>query len=273
MAGLTWFDRTRQNSKTAPYGTGERPIIGFMKKTTGAAVISAPSRLAVATAWGGAAAFAASLAYFLYAYLVRFGAGAARTGSLRPALADIALFSGFALHHSLFARTPLKAWVGRVASPVLERSLYTWVASAMFAGVCWWWVPVPGDVYRIDGHWRWMGWILQAAGVLLTFLGSRALDVLDLAGVRAIRTAPATHVPLNTSGVFAIVRHPIYFGWTLFTFGAPHMTATRALFAVVSTAYLALAIPWEERGLVRTFGAEYEAYRRKTRWRMLPGLY
>jgi protein-S-isoprenylcysteine O-methyltransferase Ste14 len=41
----------------------------------------------------------------------------------------------------------------------------------------------------------------------------------------------------------------------------------------VSTAYLALAIPWEERALVRTFGSEYEAYRRKTRWRMLPGVY
>jgi len=273
MAGLTSFDPARQNSKTAPDGMDQRPIIGSMKKTSGAAIISAPSRLAVATAWGGAAAYATSFAYFLYAYLVRFGATAAGTGILRPAVTDIALFGAFALHHSLFARTPLKAWVGSVASPLLERSLYSWVASVLFAAVCWWWVPVPGEVYRIEGYWRWLGWGVQAAGMMLTFLGSRALDVLDLAGVRAVLTARAGHVPLETSGVFSIVRHPLYFGWMLFTFGAPDMTATRAVFAVVSTAYLALAIPWEERELVRTFGAEYEAYRRKTRWRMLPGVY
>lgn len=250
----------------------QRPIIGSMEKA-GAARNCAPSRLAVATAWGGATAFATSLAYFLYAYLVRFGESAAGTGVLRPALTDLALFSAFALHHSLFARTPLKAWIGRVASPVLERSIYTWVASAMFTAVCWWWMPVPGEVYRIEGSWRALGWGVQAAGLLLTFLGSRALDVLDLAGVRAVRTPRAGHVPLNTSGVFSIVRHPLYLGWMLFTFGAPDMTATRAAFAVISTAYLALAIPWEERALVRTFGAEYEAYRHTTRWRMLPGVY
>ena len=51
------------------------------------------------------------------------------------------------------------------------------------------------------------------------------------------------------------------------------MTATRASFAVISTAYLALAIPWEERGLIETFGADYQAYRTKVRWRMLPGVY
>ena len=51
------------------------------------------------------------------------------------------------------------------------------------------------------------------------------------------------------------------------------MTATRALFASSSTAYLALAIPWEERSLLQTFGRDYEAYRRKVRWRMIPGIY
>jgi protein-S-isoprenylcysteine O-methyltransferase Ste14 len=204
---------------------------------------------------------------------VRFGADSAGTGRWRAVLVDTALFTAFALHHSLFARPSVKAWVGRIASPVLERSLYTWIASLMFIVVCWQWIPVPGRVYRIDGAWRSVGWMVQAAGLALTVLGSRALDVLDLAGVRPVLMVRSAHVPLTTSGVFAVVRHPLYLGWVLFTFGAPDMTATRALFAAISTAYLALAIPWEERALVRTFGAEYEAYRRNTRWRMLPGIY
>jgi methanethiol S-methyltransferase len=244
-----------------------------MRETSRRSFNSAPSRVSVATAWGGAAAFAASLLYFLYAYLVRFGIAGPPTGLVRPVVINIALFTAFAVHHSLFARTPVKEWVRRAVSPVLERSLYTWVASALFAAVCWGWMLVPGELYRIDGYWRDLGWTVQAAGVVFIFLGSRALDVLDLAGVRPILDARTTHVPLSTSGVFAIVRHPLYFGWTLLTFGVPHMTATRALFAVVSTAYLALAIPWEERALVRLFGEEYKTYQRTTRWRMWPGVY
>ena len=51
------------------------------------------------------------------------------------------------------------------------------------------------------------------------------------------------------------------------------MTATRAAFAIISTAYLMMAIPWEERGLVATFGPEYEAYRRSVKTRMIPWVY
>jgi protein-S-isoprenylcysteine O-methyltransferase Ste14 len=230
-----------------------------------------------AVAWSGACLFVGSLIWFLYAYLVRYGAPAPAGGRFRPISIDIALFSLFALHHSLFARTPLKAWVRRMMPPALERSLYTSVASVLFLGVCWWWQPVPGTLYRIEGPWRWIAMAAQLSGILLTFFGSKALDVLDLAGVRAViraRTGAApVHVPLSTSGVYGLVRHPLYFGWTLLVCGAPDMTATRAVFALVSTAYLALAIPWEERGLIDTFGSTYEDYRRKVRWRMIPGVY
>ncbi len=51
------------------------------------------------------------------------------------------------------------------------------------------------------------------------------------------------------------------------------MTATRAAFAVISTAYLMIAIPWEERGLVETFGPKYEEYRRSVKTRMIPWVY
>jgi protein-S-isoprenylcysteine O-methyltransferase Ste14 len=70
-----------------------------------------------------------------------------------------------------------------------------------------------------------------------------------------------------------MVRHPLYFGWTLVVFGTPAMTADRLVFAIVSTAYLAIAIPFEERSLIRHFGQQYERYRGRVRWRMIPFVY
>jgi methanethiol S-methyltransferase len=228
-------------------------------------------------AWTGGGVFVASLAYFLYAYLRRFGVPVAGGSALRPVVVNVLLFSAFALHHSLFARTGAKAWIRRHVPDLLERSIYTWVASLLFIAVCRAWEPVPGTLYEWPSPWRPIAYAIQFSGILLTFLGARALDVLDLAGIRPVLragggAAPA-HVPLSTTGVFGIVRHPLYFGWTLLVWGAPDMTATRAAFAVISCAYVAVAIAWEETGLVETFGADYEEYRRRVRWRMIPFVY
>lgn len=247
----------------------QRPVIESLGQASG----SSPPALAAAFAWGGAILFVASLLYFLYAYLVRFGSAVSPGSRFVPIAIDVGLFSVFALHHSLFARTPLKAAVRRAIPPFLERSLYTWAASVLFLFLCWSWQPVPGELYRLHEPWRGVAYAVQAAGILLVFFGSRALDVLDLAGLRPVMRARTEHVPLSTTGVYGLVRHPLYLGWALLVLGVPDMTATRAVFAIVSTAYVAVAIPWEERGLIDTFGPAYEAYRRKVRWRMMPGVY
>ena len=238
---------------------------------------AAASVLMRSYAAAGGALFALSLGYFLYSYFQTYGRPAADGPLLRPVAGDVLLFSAFALHHSVFARTPMKAWIRRVTSPALERSTYVWIASLLFLAVCWLWQPVPGVLYRLDGTFRVVAYAAQVAGLAVTVLGARALDALDLAGIRQVLHArsgrPGASPPLATTGVFGIVRHPLYFGWALLVCGAPDMTATRAVFALVSTAYVAMAIPWEERGLVETFGAGYGQYRRRVRWRMIPFLY
>ncbi|HJR60688.1 MAG TPA: isoprenylcysteine carboxylmethyltransferase family protein [Vicinamibacterales bacterium] len=223
-------------------------------------------------AWFAAAAFAASLAYFMYAYLFLFGP---RPGSPQPGALtwNVGLFSVFALHHSVFARSKAKVWVKAIVPASLERAVYTLVASLLFAVVCWAWRPVDGLAWSLPGSWRWAGYAAQAAGVVLTIVGARTLDVLDLAGVRQATNAVAGPVRLKSDGLYGLVRHPLYFAWMLVVFGAPEMSMTRLTFALVSTLYLALAIPFEERGLIETFGPDYASYRKKVRWRMIPGVY
>jgi protein-S-isoprenylcysteine O-methyltransferase Ste14 len=221
--------------------------------------------------------FALSLIFFLYCYLVRFGQPAGDARILRPVMLDVLLFTMFALHHSALARTSVKARVHRLVPPELERSLYTWTASVLFILVCGLWQPVRGQLYHATGAVALIGFVIQAVGMVLTVRSSARLDVLDLAGVRPVLRARdgagPIHVPLETAGLYGFVRHPLYFGWVLIVFGAPHMTMTRLTFAVVSALYLALAIPFEERALVQAFGPEYRAYQTRVRWRMVPGVY
>ena len=237
-----------------------------------------PSAGVLFFAWSGAALFLLSLLYFLYSYLVRFEAPMADTGSARqPVALDVALFSVFALHHSVAARTSVKVRLRRLVPPMLERSFYTWIASVLFIVVCAAWQFVPGDVYHLTGWSAVAGYLVQAAGIAITIRSSARLDVLDLAGVRPILlvkhgSAPV-HVPLETHGLYGFVRHPLYFAWLLIVFGTPNMSMTRFVFAIVSSAYLAIAIPFEERSLIHTFGADYRTYQRRVRWRLIPGVY
>ncbi len=127
-----------------------------------------PRRSDLVVAWTGAVLFAASLAWFVYAYLVRFGRPAPPGAVVAPVLVDLLLFSVFALHHSVLARSGAKETVRRIVPAELERSLYTWVSSLLFLGVCTWWQPVPGVLYRLDGAWRFGAWAVQLLGILLT---------------------------------------------------------------------------------------------------------
>ncbi len=231
--------------------------------------------ISMAVAWLGGAAFVASLAFFGWSYGIRFGPGAAADtgdGTATAVVVNALLFTAFALHHSVMARTGAKQWVVRTVPPWLERSVYVWIASILFILTCAWWREVPGVLYDVSWPWKGACLAVQAAGVWLTLRSAGVLDPLELAGIRQVLGSvrpPAFMV----FGPYHLVRHPIYFGWALMTFGTPRMTGTRLSFAVISTTYLMLAIPFEERSLVEVFGDEYVQYQRTVRWRMIPGIY
>ena len=235
-----------------------------------------PPGLAARTfAWAGGAAFAASLAFcgwFIAVTLQRPAAALSRAATARAIVIDVLLFGLFAAHHSLAARLNLKRWIARWTGPGLERSLYVWLASVLLALTCACWQRIPGTLYRTSGAASALLTAVELAGVWLTVAAARVMDPLELAGIRQMRRQTAPGV-LQIVGPYHLVRHPLYLGWMLIVFAAPVMTASRLLFAIVSSGYLVLAIPWEERALVRTFGDEYRRYREKVRWRVVPTIY
>lgn len=227
----------------------------------------------------GAALFAGSLGTFACFYAVVLGRPVeAAQGGASAVAWNIALFSIFAIHHSLLARSGAKAWLTRLIPARLERSAYVWIASLLFLAVCLLWQPLPGVWWDLRGPARIVCYMLQLAGVVLTLRAAALIDIWDLAGVAQVtpdRHAPRLDDPVvfTTRGPYGWLRHPIYLGWVLIVFGAPSMTAGRALFAAISTVYLVMAIPLEERSLVREHGNEYRQYQRLVRWKLIPGLW
>jgi len=239
----------------------------------------AVSRAARAFAWGGALLFFGSLSFFLYTYAVTFGERGAAAGpaglgvpAAGAAALDVALFTLFALHHSIFARERVRSRIARIVPAGLERASYVWVASLMLVGLCLLWQPVPGVAWQASGAWRWTALGAQAFGIWLTLRSAAALDILELAGVRQL-FRPDRPFVFTTSGPYGWVRHPIYTGWLLLVFGVPTMTMTRLVFATVSSLYLLVAIPLEERSIRRAAGPAYEGYAEQVPWKLLPWVF
>jgi protein-S-isoprenylcysteine O-methyltransferase Ste14 len=224
--------------------------------------------LVPAFVWLGGALFVIALVFTAWSYVIVFGRDAPR-GGWPAAIADALLFSLFALHHSVFAREPVKSAVARLVGEPLVRATYVWIASVLLVLVCALWRPVGGYLYMIGWPAAGVGVLVQSAGLWLTIQGARAIDPLDLAGIRESVRTPE----LQVRGPYRLVRHPLYLGWMLMVFGAASMTGDRLVFAVVSTMYCLVAIPFEERSLTRLFGDRYERYRDRVRWRMIPFVY
>jgi methanethiol S-methyltransferase len=233
-------------------------------------------RAAWMVAIAGGLIFIASLAYFGWCWVRGFDTAATSAAMLAPTVVDVLLFSVFAMHHTLFARTGLKRWVTAHVPPVLERSTYVWIASALFIATCALWQPVPGAIWRIEGPLAVVMRVLQAIAAAATLVAARSLDALDLAGLRQVMTAGHPQAPpraLDDHGLYGLVRHPIYTAWLAIVWLPPVMNGSRLVFAIVSSLYLCLAVPFEERDLRRVFGDAYAQYQRRVRWRMVPFLY
>jgi len=232
-------------------------------------VVPPSSLVARAYVTGGAMIFVVALATGAWRF-VTLGTAPDEGPLIEGLLINTLLFGVFALHHSVLARGPVKARVTRLVSPPLERPTYVWVASLLFIGVCIAWRPIAGTLYRMPPPWAWAVGTLQFAGGILTLDAARRIDVRVLAG---LRPEPAESGELVARGTYRFVRHPIYLGWVLLVWAASDMTTGRLVFAAISTAYLVVAVPFEERSLRRRFGPSYDAYRHTVRWRIVPGLY
>jgi len=220
-------------------------------------------------------AFLASLGYFIYAYAL-FGtpAGPWQSGAWMGVAQNVAMFAVFAAHHSVIARQGTKQSLRRIVPPHLERAGYVGGSAVLFAITLSLWQPIPGVAWRLTGAGFIVGEVICLTGVVLIGLTVATLDVPAYLGLRqGLGMAAAEKDELTTHGPYTLVRNPGYLGWILLVWTLPVMTGTRLVFATISTLYIFLVIPYEERSFRRKYGAAYEAYTKTVRWRVIPGIY
>jgi protein-S-isoprenylcysteine O-methyltransferase Ste14 len=199
------------------------------------------------------------------------------TGSLGAAIAvNCGLLTIFAVQHSVMARRWFKERWTRVIPWSIERSTYVLAASAALLLLFWQWRPIGFEIWTVENP---LGqaalWTLFALGwgtvLVVTFL----INHFDLFGLRQVWLPligkPYTPVSFRTPLPYRVVRHPLYFGFLLAFWATPHMTLAHLLFAIATTAYIVLAIQFEERDLVAEHGKAYAEYRRKVPM-LIPGL-
>lgn len=189
--------------------------------------------------------------------------------ALLPAITmNLSLIALFGLQHSVMARQGFKMlWTRLVPAPI-ERSTYVLFASIALLLLFAFWRPIPGDVWRVESV---VGaatlWALFATGWLVVLLSTFLLNHFELFGLQQVyfhakgRTAaePQLHQPF----FYKFVRHPLYSGFFIAFWATPHMTYGHLLLAVGMSTYMLIAIRFEERDLVATFGSEYEGYRER----------
>lgn len=164
-----------------------------------------------------------------------------------------------------------------------ERAYHGWyrLAYNIFAGVtllpvAWLLVIQPSRViWQIQPPLTIIFLILQGIGVLGLLISVLQIDGGQFLGTSQLRAylrggeLPLPKEPLSVNGVYAIVRHPLYFFSLLVIWFIPTMSEGYLGFALGSTLYFVIGSLYEERRLIEFFGDEYKQYQKKVGW-MIP---
>jgi protein-S-isoprenylcysteine O-methyltransferase Ste14 len=182
-------------------------------------------------------------------------------------LINLTLVAIFGLQHSIMARPEFKRWWTRWIPEPIERSTYMLASNAALGVLYWLWQPMGVIVWQVDGYWARVAlWFLFAAGWLTVLVVTFLINHFDLFGLRQVwlyfQGQPYSALPFVTPGPYRFVRHPLYVGWLLAFWATPMMTIAHLVFASAMTAYILIAIRFEEHDLTASHSA-YADYRRR----------
>ncbi|NWF68700.1 MAG: isoprenylcysteine carboxylmethyltransferase family protein [Chloroflexi bacterium] len=188
----------------------------------------------------------------------------------------------FAVPHSLLAGQNVKNWIrerlGARAYEGFYRIGYNVFATITLLPISALLVLAPGaPVWHIEGAALWPLLALQAVGAVGFALSLLQIDLWRFAGVRQLlayvrgEALPLADEPLQTHGVYSIVRHPLYLFSLLVMWPLGTMYESTLALNTAATLYFIIGSRLEERRMVAAFGQPYIEYQRRVPW-LIPGL-
>ena len=183
-------------------------------------------------------------------------------------LINVLLLGAFAIQHSVMARPGFKRWWTRIVPEPIERSTYVLLASVLLIIMFREWRPVTNVIWEVQNPAAVM--ILQVlffVGWGLLFISTFLINHFDLFGMRQVYLyfTGQEYKPLEfrTLALYKYLRHPLMLGFMIGFWSTPRMTGGHLLFAVVTSAYILVAIQLEEHDLETYHGETYRRYRNK----------
>jgi methanethiol S-methyltransferase len=223
----------------------------------------------------GTVSYAITLGIFVYAagFIGNFGVPKAMDSGrevplVQALIIDALLLGAFAIQHSVMARAWFKRWLTRLIPVAAERSTYVLASNALMILLFWLWQPIGGTVWNAQSSSvRAAIYGVYAGGWALLLMVTFLINHFDLFGMRQVwyflRGREMPPLKFVTPGPYKLIRHPLYVGWFTIFWAAPTMTVTHLFFAVLTTAYILVAVRFEERDLVRHHGRAYADYRKQ----------
>lgn len=222
----------------------------------------------------GLVCYAAFLASFLYAigfvgnlFVPKGIDSAPQLPMAQAALINLGLLSIFAIQHSVMARPFFKRWITRYIPASAERSTFVLFASLALIVLFRFWQPMGVVIWDIESA---AGRIAMLTGFVfgwsLVLVTTFLINHFDLFGLRQVwlqlHRKPYTPVDFAMPLPYRMIRHPLYFGFLCAFWFTPTMTVAHLVFAVVTTAYILVAIRFEEHDLQEVH-PEYREYRKQ----------
>jgi protein-S-isoprenylcysteine O-methyltransferase Ste14 len=189
---------------------------------------------------------------------------------------NVLLLGLFAAQHTVMARPAFKRWWTRLVPKTIERSTYVLLSSLALFLLFWQWRTMPAIIWDVS----WLPgrtglWVLFALGWATVLMSTFMISHFDLFGLRQVylawRGAEYTDLEFRTSLLYRVVRHPLMLGFIVAFWATPTMTVGHLLFAAATTAYILIALQFEEHDLTVALGDQYREYRRRVPM-LIPGL-
>jgi len=174
----------------------------------------------------------------------------------------------FAVQHSVMARPAFKKrWTKIVPKPI-ERSTYVLFTCIILGALYWQWRPMKGVIWDVDtAPARAVITAIYLLGWAIVFYGSFLIDHFDLFGLRQVylyvKGKAYTYPGFKTPFFYKLVRHPIMLGFVIAFWATPDMSVGHLVFSVTTTAYILIALRFEEHDLLKFHGKAYEDYQQK----------